>query len=151
MTFTELPHQSSSPEHFAYLLLDIQSCAESVRDWVACNMLRMNDNKTEIMPVGTKAKLKSVPATNLFSDSVWFHYTILLQKLETYGSVLTAIFRPWINMSTFSADVFPELRRIGDLMCHVSVDAMKNLVLSFVLSRLDYSRQLFTGRSPGQH
>ena len=146
----QLPHKSSSPEHFAYLLLDIQSCAESVRDWVACNMLRMNDNKTEIMPVGTKAKLKSVPATNLFSDSVWFHYTILLQKLETYGSILTAIFRPWINMSTFSADVFPELRRIGHLMCHVSVDAMKKLVLSFVLSRLDYSRQLFTGRSPGQ-
>ena len=30
-------HKSSSSEHFAKLLLDIQSCAESVRDWMACN------------------------------------------------------------------------------------------------------------------
>ena len=44
-------HKSFSPEHFAKLLLDIQSCAESVRDWMACNRLRMNDDKTEIMPL----------------------------------------------------------------------------------------------------
>ena len=50
-------HKSSSPEHFAKLLLDIQSCAESERDWMACNRLRMNDDKT-------KAKLKSVPQTS---------------------------------------------------------------------------------------
>ena len=52
-------HKRSSPKHFAKLLLDIQSCAESVRDWMVCNRLRMNDDKTEIMPVGTKARLKS--------------------------------------------------------------------------------------------
>ena len=71
-------HNSSSPERLAKRLLDIQSCAESVRDSMACNRLRMNDDKTEIMPVGTKAKLKSVPQTS--SLTVWFHYTILLQS-----------------------------------------------------------------------
>ena len=46
-------HKYSSPEHFAKLLLDIQSCAESVRDWMACNRLGMNYDKTEIRLVGT--------------------------------------------------------------------------------------------------
>ena len=95
-------HKSSSPEHFAKLLLDIQSCAESVRDWMACNRLRMNDNKTEIMPVGTKAKLKSVPETSsltLSGSTIPFSY-----KVRNKGFILTAIF-PWINMSTFSADL----------------------------------------------
>ena len=36
-------HKYSSPEHFAKLLLDIQSCAESGRDRMACNRLKMND------------------------------------------------------------------------------------------------------------
>ena len=54
-------HKYSSPKHFAKLPLDIQSWAESVRDLMACNKLRMNDDKTEIKPVGTKAKLKYVP------------------------------------------------------------------------------------------
>ena len=38
-------HKSSSPEHLAKLLMDIQSCAESVRSWMACNRLRMNKTK----------------------------------------------------------------------------------------------------------
>ena len=57
-------HKSSSPEHFAKLLLDIEPCSESVRDWVACNRLRMNDDMMEIMPVGTMVKLKSVRHTS---------------------------------------------------------------------------------------
>ena len=36
-------HKYSSPEHFVKLLMDIQSCAESVRDRMACNRLKMND------------------------------------------------------------------------------------------------------------
>ena len=67
-------HKYSSPEHFAKLLLDIQSCAESVRDWMACNRLGMNYDKTEIRLVGTKAKLKSVPQT---SDCLVLLYHVL--------------------------------------------------------------------------
>ena len=72
-------HKYSSPDHFAKLLLDIQSCAESVRDWMACNRLRMNYDKTEIRPVGTTAKLKSVPQT---SDCLVLLYHFLT-KLKT--------------------------------------------------------------------
>ena len=71
-------HTSSCPEHFAKLLLDIQSCAESVRDWMACNRLGMNDDEIEIMPVGTKPNLESVPQT--FSYPVWVSHTILSQS-----------------------------------------------------------------------
>ena len=55
------PHKSSSPEHFVKLLPDIQSCPESVRDRMACNRLKMNDDKTDIMPA-------EICCTNIFSD-----------------------------------------------------------------------------------
>ena len=83
-----------SPEHFAKLLLDIQSCAESARDWMACNKLRMND-KTEIMPVGTKAKLKSVPQTSPLT---------LSGSTIPFSSILRAIFRHGSTCQT-SADL----------------------------------------------
>ena len=54
-------HKYSSPEHFAKLLLDIQSCAESVRDLMASNRLKLNDDKTETMPA-------EICSTNIFSD-----------------------------------------------------------------------------------
>ena len=71
-------HKYSSPEQFAKLLLDIQSCPESVRDWMACNRPRMNDDESSIMPVGTKANLETVLQT--LSDSVWVSHTILSQS-----------------------------------------------------------------------
>ncbi len=41
--------------------------------------------------------------------------------------------------------VFLELRRIGHLRRHLTVDATKKLVSSFVLSRLDYCNSLLAG------
>ena len=50
---TQITFIHCDPDHFHSLLRAIQSCAESVGDWMACNRLKMNDDKTEIMPVGT--------------------------------------------------------------------------------------------------
>ena len=136
-------HKSSSPEHFAKLLLDIQSCAESVTDWMACNRLRMNDNKTEIIPVGTKAKLKSVPQTSsltLSGSTIPFSY-----KIRNLGVYLDSDLSIDQHVNLLCRSVFLELRRIGHLRHHLTVDATKKLVSSFVLSRLDYCNSLLAG------
>ena len=128
-------HKSFSPEHFAKLLLDILSCAESVRDWMACNRLRMNNDKTKIMPAGTKVKLKSVPQTSsltLSGSIVPFSY-----KVRNLGVYLDSNLSMDQHVNLLCRSVFLELRRIGHLRRHLSVDATKKLVSSFVLSRLD--------------
>ena len=136
-------HKSSSPEHFAKLLLDIQSCAESVRDWMACNRLRMKDDKTEIMLVGTKAKLKSVPQTSsvtLSGSTIPFSY-----KVKNLGVCLDSNLSMDQHVNLLCRSVFLELRRIGHLRLHLTVDATKKLVSSFVLLRLHYSNSLLAG------
>ena len=45
--------------------------------------------------------------------------------------------------------IFLELRRIGHLRRHLTVDATNKLVSAFVLSKLDYCNS-FAGRSPGK-
>ena len=136
-------HKSFSPEHFAKLLLDILSCAESVRDWMACNRLRMNDDKTEIMPVGTKAKLKSVPQTSsltLPGSTMPFSY-----KVRNLGVYLESNLSMDQHVNFLCRSVFLELRRIGHLRRYLSVVATKKMVSSFVLSRLDYCNSLLAG------
>ena len=136
-------HKSSSPEHFAKLLLDIQSCAECVRDWMACNRLRMNDDKTAIMPVGTKAKLKSVPQTSsltLSGSTIPFSY-----KVRNLGVYLDSNLSMDQHVNFLCRSVFLELRRIGHLRRHLTVGATKKLVSSSVLSRLDYCNSLLAG------
>jgi hypothetical protein len=136
-------HKSASPEHFSQLLLDIQSCTESVRDWMACNRLKMNNDKTEVMPVGTEAKLKYISQTSsltLSGSTVSFSY-----KVRNLGIYLDSSLSMDHHINFLCRSVFLELRRIGHLRRHLSVEATKKLVSSFVLSRLDYCNSLLAG------
>ena len=59
---------------------------------------------------------------------------------------MTAIF-PWISIVNLCRPVFleVELSRIGHPGCHLSVDAIKKQVSSFILSRLGYCNSLLVG------
>ena len=110
---------------------------------MACNGLRMNDDKTEILPVGTKAKLKSVPETSsltLSCSTIPFSY-----KARNLGVYLDSNLSIDQHVNFLCRSVFLELRRIGHLRRHLTVDATKKLVSSFVLSRLDYCNSLLAG------
>ena len=37
--------------------MNVQSCIEAVKAWMAPNKLKMNDDKTEMMPVATSQSL----------------------------------------------------------------------------------------------
>ena len=90
---------------------------------MACNRLRMNDDKTEIMPVGTKAKLKSVPQTSsliLSGSTIPFSY-----KVRNLGVYLDSNLSMDQYVNFLSRSVFLELRRIGHLRRHLTVDATK--------------------------
>ena len=105
--------------------------------------LRINDDKTEIMPVGTKAKLKSVPETSsltLSGSTIPFSY-----KVRNLGVYLDSNLSMDQHVNFLCRSVFLELRRIGHLRRHLTVDATKKLVSSFVLSRLDYCNSLLAG------
>ena len=103
----------------------------------------MTDDKTEIIPVGTKAKLKSVPQTSsltLSSSTIPFSY-----KVRNLGVYLDSNLSMHQHVNFLCRSVFLELRRIGHLRLHIAVDATKKPVSSFVLSRLDYCNSLLAG------
>ena len=102
--------------------------------------LRINDDKTEIIPVGTKAKLKYVPQTyslTLSGSTIPFSY-----KVRNLGVYLDNNLSMDQHVNLLSRSDFLELRRIGHLGRHLSVDATNKLVAYFVLSRLDYCNSL---------
>ena len=95
------------------------------------------------MPVGTKAKLKSVPQTSsltLPGSTIPFSY-----KVRNLGVYLDSNLSMDQHVNLFCRSVFLELRRMGHFRRHLAVDATKKLVSSFVLSRLDYCNSLLAG------
>ena len=45
---------SAPPDRISELLHSMQSCISDAKDWATANMLKLNDNKTELMLVTSK-------------------------------------------------------------------------------------------------
>ena len=52
--------QGDPPDQFQSLLCDIQTCTESLVDWMYSNKLKLNAEKTEVLPVASTSRLSSV-------------------------------------------------------------------------------------------
>ena len=53
-------HKSSVPSDFPVLACCLKDCIEDVAEWMADGRLKMNDDKTELMVIGTRSKLSQV-------------------------------------------------------------------------------------------
>ena len=53
-------HNSNVPSDFPVLACCLKDCIEDVADWMADSKLKMNDDKTELMAIGTRSKLSQV-------------------------------------------------------------------------------------------
>ena len=53
-------HKSSVPSDFAVFACCLKDCIEDVAEWMADSKLKMNDDKTELMAIGTRSKLSQV-------------------------------------------------------------------------------------------
>ena len=81
---------SAPPDRISELLHSIQSCICEVKAWATVNMLKLNDNKTELMLATSKRTkhLHNLPTSITignahipFKQSVMnlvFHYTVIL-------------------------------------------------------------------------
>ena len=53
-------HKSNVPSYFPVLACCLKDCIEDVAEWMGDNKLKMNDDKTKIMAIGTMSKLSQV-------------------------------------------------------------------------------------------
>ena len=53
-------HKSSVPSDFPVLACCLKDCIEDVAEWMADSRLKMNDDKTELIAIGTRSKLSQV-------------------------------------------------------------------------------------------
>ena len=52
--------KGAPPNQFQSLLCDIQTCTKSLVDWMYSNKLKLNAEKTEVLPVASTSHLSSV-------------------------------------------------------------------------------------------
>lgn len=126
------------------MLADLCKCTSSIKKWMTDNKLKMNGEKTEIMLVGSQFKLSqlNVQDVNIDNENIQ-----LSNSLKNLG----VLFDPQLSMDKAISHVrklcYLEMRKISHIRPFVDEEITKKLILSFVMSRIDYCNSLLSGIS----
>ena len=106
--------------------------------------LKMNDDKTELMSIGTRSKLRQV-IPNLAPISISGCDIPFSQSVRNLGFCFDETLSMDAHIKYLCHILFCQLRRIGKICSFLSTDAANQLAVSLILSRLDYCNSLLAG------
>ena len=134
---------SAPPDRISELLHSMQSGISDVKAWASANMLRLNDNKTELMLVISKRTmhLHNLP-TSITMGNAQIPFK---QSVKNLGITLDCRLTMNAHVSNIARTCYFELRRLASIRRFLTSTATATLVSAFVLSRIDYCNSLLFG------
>ena len=127
---------SAPPDRISELHCTIQSCMSDVKALETANMLKLNDNKTELMLSTTKRSkhLHSLPTSiNIGNAQIPFK-----KSVKNLGLTLDCHLTMNAHVSNIARTCYFELRRLASIRRFLTSTATATLLSAFVLSRIDY-------------
>ena len=104
--------------------------------------MKLNDDKTEFLIIGTSQQLKKVRTDTLSVGNAIISPVLSARNLGAYfDSNMTLA--PFINNTCKSA--FPQLYNIRRIMKYLTTNTCKTLVHAMITSRIDYCNSLLCG------
>ena len=122
---------SAPPDGISELLHSMQSCINDVKAWATANMLRLHDNKTEIMLVTYKRTkhLHYLP-TSITIGNAKIHFN---QSVKNLGLTLDYDLTMCAHVSNIARTCYFELRRLASIRRFMTSTATSTLASAFVL------------------
>jgi hypothetical protein len=128
-------------------IIRLESCVEEVKSWMENNLLKLNEDKTELIVFTPKQK------QHLFSDiKVTIGGCSISPKphVKNLGVVFDKHLAMDKHVNTISRTCHYHLRNIGRIRRYLTNDACRTVVQSLVTSRLDYGNALLHGQPKTQ-
>ena len=136
-------HPCKISELLHSMLSSVQSCISDVKAWATANMLKLNDNKTELMLVTSKRTkhLHTLPTSITISNA----QIPFKQSVKNLGFILDCHVTMNAHVSNIARTCYFVLRRLTSIRTFLTSTATATLVYAFVLSRIDYCSSLLFG------
>ena len=134
---------SAPPDRLSELLHSMLSCLSDGKAWATANMLKLNDNKTELMLVTSKRTkhLHSLPT----STTIYNAQIPIKKSVKNLGFTLDCHLTMNAHVSNIARTCYFELCRLASIRRFLTSTATATHVSAFVLSRIDYCNSLLFG------
>ena len=121
-------------------LTTMQSCIGEVGEWALCNRLKLNDDKTELLLSDSQKSSASPSSLTIGQTDVPFSSTARNLGVQ-FDDMLTMS----AQVNKVCQNAYLEIRKIASIRKYLTTEATKTLVVSLVLSRLDFCNSLLAG------
>ena len=120
----------------------LEACIADISSWMKVNLLKLNQDKTELILFAPKHRVKELSNCQLVLDG-----TIVtdVKCVKNLGIHLDKSLNMEQHASAVSKSCFNQIRNIGRIRSYITDSACKTLVCSLVTSRLDYGNALLFG------
>ena len=117
----------------------LTSCLRDLTDWMNANLLKLNENKTEVLLVGPKTKRDQI------TSSLGHLATWIKPQVTSLGVIIDSDLNFTSHINKITKTAFFHLRNIAKIRPFLSQPDAEKIIHAFVTSRLDYCNALFTG------
>ena len=120
----------------------IEGCLADIMSWMHSNMLKLNEDKTEVILFTSKRNAKHLDNVSVKVGNSVIRSTSCVRNL---GTLLESNMDMEQQVNSVCRSAYAQLRSIGHIRQYLSSDATKTLVNSLVTSRLDYCNAMLNG------
>ena len=108
--------------------------------WMSANMLKMNDDKTEVILFATKSQIKKLsnPISITLSDTNFQPKS----DVENLGVIMDTNMTMQKQINRITSTCYYHIRKISKVRKYLNIDAARSLINAYVISRMDYGNAL---------
>ena len=120
----------------------MEQCIRAIRAWMQADKLKLNQNKTEVMLIGTRQQLSKV---NLRSLTVGDTSVAIVNKVRNLGVWFDSQLNFNVHITKTCSLSFCSLYKIRRIRKYLSYKSAQTLILALVIGSLDYYNSLLYG------
>ena len=120
----------------------MEACVNDISTWMNNNILKLNQNKTELIVFSSKFKAKETKDMCINVGNSRVH---AVDSVRNLGIILDKNLDMKKQINAISKSCFYQIRNIGQIRQYITEEACKTIVQALVTSRLDYGNALLCG------
>jgi len=120
----------------------LTNCIVKIRDWMASNRLKLNEDKTQVIWLGTRHQLSKLTENTLTLPNATVQFSTVVNDL---GVQIDSQLSMSNHIAKLSRSCFFHLRQLRLIRQSLTPDAMNTLVQSFITNRLDSCNSVLVG------
>lgn len=120
----------------------MSSCITDIRVWMLTHKLKINDNKTEVILLGSSQMLSKV---NIESLTVGNDEIKTVSKVKNLGVIFDENMSMDCQVNNICSKAYSQLYKLNKIKHYVNKTSLEKLVHAFVTSHLDYCNSILYG------